>query len=649
MKEIVDSLSQEVIDLLFDDTDVFKVESKKIFEDFSGGINNYINFSRGLSDIQKWVEDNRVIYGKRFSYESADIELMLSTKDKENLKLNSQGFLETAPRPYLKQYLNDKGRDKSVIKCRQSEFTENEINENIFLCISRPYTNVRHIFPTTGMAQRISKEKISPALEKSSSIAGLLKKPYNLTSKGFLNGSFYTVDSSWTDYQGRGPSSDKLTFDEYESQNPHIEDIFSESTSHSSLGKKVRISTPKFPNSGIDEMFNRGSQYEWHITCPKCKKEQILTFPDNIINFFEIGAENITSESYQKKLDKVYIGCRFCGTYIDKTSKHYVSNSRWIPRAYNLILTRVSYRVTYMMLAWKTGKEILYKYHTFKFLHQFWNEIMGYAYVDLEAKITRSVFEECQTHAFVNSYHSVSDARNVSVGVDWGNISWVVVRANGFNPYPKKPRIIYVERIDAESLKKRGYTGIQTDHAKRVAEIFIFFRGKILVNDANGIGVDRNSYLIRKFPTRAYGCFYDTQDNQKQRLRRELLTPKWNEKARTVTVSRVASLKEMIREYEEKQITIPKIDPDVSEFIDHHANLAVEKYEDEKTSQIYEVVGHIGPDHYSHADNYAKIGFERMVNIDKTTTPGVISSAENMEEIVEVFKRNTEEFYEPGY
>ena len=81
----------------------------------------------------------------------------------------------------------------------------------------------------------------------------------------------------------------ELTFDEYETQNPQIEDIYSESTSHSELGRKTRISTPKFPNSGIDLMYNKGCQYEWHVTCPHCGKEQQMTFPENIINFFRFN------------------------------------------------------------------------------------------------------------------------------------------------------------------------------------------------------------------------------------------------------------------------------------------------------------------------------------------------------------------------
>jgi len=617
-KEEASEIINDITSIILNDDDQEKVEACKVFDLISNSISNYCEFTKGKGNLQEWIENNRMIGGRVFSYKDAEIEMMLGNKDKKIIE---------APRPYLTQYINDTCKDKTVIKCRQSEFTENEINENIYLCASRPFTNVRHIFPTAGMAEKMAKEKISIAIEKSPKIITQLKKPFSMKSKEFKNGSFYTVDSSWTDYQGRGPSSDKITFDEYESQNPQVEDIYSESTSHSAIGRRTRISTPKFPNSGIDDKFNKASQYEWMITCPKCKKEQVMEFPENIRNFFDVDHAEPDDEKYLKKLDTVYIGCKYCGEYIDKTSQFYLKTSRWVPNKPHLIITRASYRVTYMMLPWKTGKEILYKYHTFKFIHQFWNEIMGYAYISPEAQISREIFEQCQDRTFVNQYKQIGNTKNVSIGVDWGEVSWVVVMANGFPPEVHKPKIIYIERIDNKSLQKHGFAGRQIDHAKRVEKIAIFFKAAIIVNDANGIGVDRNSYLVGKFPTRAWGCFYDTGEIQRQKKKDMLIIPAWNQKARRVTVSRVGTFKAMIQQYEEKGIDIPRLDSNIEEFIKHHASLAIERYVDEKTDSLYEVVGHTGPDHYAHAGNYAKIGFDKLFGLHGKSSPGVITGS----------------------
>jgi len=588
-------------------------------EGSAGVLEEYCRFSSGKNDLQEWIENNRMIYGKRFSYSSCATRMQLGKKDKE---------LQEAPRPYLKQYINDATLDKSVIKCRQSEFTENEVNENIWMAATIPHIKIRHIFPTAGMGQQMAKEKISPAQMNSPNVKRLIQKPFNLTSKNYVNGSFYTIDSSWTDHGGRGPSGDKITFDEYETQNPQIEEIYSESLSHSQIGKKVRISTPLLPNSGIDLKYNQGCMYEWWIICPKCKKKQVLTFPDNLINFFEAGEEEISTERYLKQIVKAYIGCKYCGTYIDRTSKHYLNTSRWVPKRKHLVGIKASYRVTYMMLPWKTGMEILAKYHSFKFKHQFWNEIMGYAFVDPTAIINRGLFERNIDPTFKNTFRKIGFAKNISVGVDWGLVSWVVVRANGFEPKKKYSRVIYVERIDSKSLKDRGYSGGQLDHAKRVADISLYFRAKVIINDANGIGVDRNAFLVKKFPTRAWGCFYDTDEIQKQKKREKLLTPRFSVGSRTVTCSRVGTFKLLMHEYEEDRSAIPCLDPVVEEFIQQHANIVIQFMADSRTGQVYEIVGATGPDHFAHADNYAKIGFDYLVNTESGSNVGVILTKE---------------------
>lgn len=621
---------EQLIDIAaaFDDS-VESVMQKKTAEFIGDGVSTleeYCKFSSGKNDLQQWVERNRIIYGKSFSYTSV-VNMVLGKRDKQLIK---------APRPYLTQYINDQCQDKTIIKCRQSELTENEFNENTWLAATLPYTNIRHIFPTSGMALQIAKEKFDPGILHSPSIKRLIEKPYTLTSKKFINGSFYTIDGSWSDHGGRGPSSDKITFDEYESQNPHIEEIYSESTSHSNLARRTRISTPLLPNSGIDEKYNAGCRYNWTIVCPKCKRKQVMIFPDNLINFFEADSDDIEKESYMKRIDNVYIGCKHCGAYINKVSPHYLKTSKWIAERRHLEGIKASYRITYMMLPWKTGKEVLMKYHSFKFIHQFWNEVMGYAFVDPTAQLTRAIFEQCIDSNYKNIYRTLGQVRNVAVGVDWGLESWVVVKGNNFEPNKKLSKTIYVEKINSTTLREHGYEGLQTDHVKRVAEIFIFFKGKVLVNDANGIGVDRNEWLIKKFPTKAWGCFYDTAENQKQKKRVALLKPQFNKERRTVTVSRLIEFKSMIRMYEEIKSTIPQLSPEVETFIQHHTNIAVVKMVDEKTAQIFEIVGRTGPDHFAHADVYAKIGFDSLVNTERETTLGSVGDSNKNESKVDI-------------
>jgi hypothetical protein len=277
------------------------------------------------------------------------------------------------------------------------------------------------------------------------------------------------------------------------------------------------------------------------------------------------------------------------------------------------------------MLPWKTGREVLYKYHTFRFVHQFYNEVLGYAYVPEDANIPRSTVEACSNPNIVNTYSRIASLRDVAVGVDWGDVSWVVVMARGVPGDPGKPHVVYIERIDKESLKLHGLGEDGFSHAKRVAQIMDRFKGAILVNDANGIGADRNSYLIRRYKGRAWGCFYDTAEIQRQKRKTKTIEPQWQRHQGRVTVSRTGTLKLMLAMFRESEIVYPRIDPLITQFVNHVCALGVEQREDALTGAVFEVVGRVGPDHFAHALNYAKIGYDHISGKEHGGgTPGVI-------------------------
>lgn len=584
-----------------------------MFNHLAESIDNVIELRAGKQNLKEWVEKYRVLFGKPFRYNDAGARMMLGEKDKE---------IKEAPRPYLDKYLADRCIEKSVIKCRQSEFSENEINENLYLCCNIDYFRVVHLFPTGRAKDTMCKEKIDPAIKFSPNINMLLapKKSQSLSVKLFNNGSIYRTESSWTETGGRGPSCDKITFDEYESQKPDIEEIYSESTSHSRYGRRSRISTPLVPNMGIDKKFREGCRFEWVVTCPKCKKEQILKFPENIINFFDKeGDYLIDDKKYIDSLNKVYIGCKYCGTYIDRTSDFYIKTSKWIADKPAMISVHNSYHVSYFMLPWKTGKEILYKYHSFQFYHQFQNEILGVAYVAEDSNIGRAILEANINPMIVSDGKFYGFYKNISIGVDWGGGkigSWVVIKCQGHPESKKEAQIIYIEKITKESLKKLGYSDTTDDgHKYRVEHLIEIFKANICVNDANGIGNDRNQYLIRKFPGKVFGAFYDTADNQKQKTKSKLIEPQWNDNKSIVTVSRLLEFKAILQQFRDlNKIDLPIQTEDVREFIDHLNNIIIEKMYDQKTATVYEIVASMGADHYAHAYLYANVGYLKITS-----------------------------------
>ncbi|MHA1694108.1 MAG: phage terminase large subunit family protein [Candidatus Helarchaeota archaeon] len=578
--------------------------------------NNILNFMKKIGIYDK-IDENDILelkkeiktvkkYSRRHEH--------IRKKENEIVSIKKKGIKET----YDITVEETHNFFANGILVSNSELTEAEINENIYLCSTIPYFRVIHLMPSGGLVNDICKEKLTPAIEKSPDLLKLLKRKNQqaLTIKEFANGSIYRFESGGINAGGRGSSCDKITFDEYESQNPEIEEIYSEAISHSSYAKRTRISTPLIPKMGIDAKYLEGSQYYWEIKCPKCGKRQEMTFPENVINFFDKEDIEIdTDKEYKKRLNEVYIGCKYCGAYINRNTKYYTETSRWVAKRPDLIDFHNSYKISYFMLAWKTGKEILFKYHNFRFLYQFYNEVLGIAYVAKDANIGKQILEANINPKLKNNGEYYGFMKHISMGVDWGKGkigSWVVIKVDGHPDSDKPAQIIYIEKITKKSLQKLGYKDTSDNgHKFRVEDLIKKFKVDISLDDANGIGADRSAYLVNKFPQKCFGVFYDTAENQKQKRGRQLLSPKWQ--AEKVTVSRLNEFINILQEFRDlNKVDIPEMDRNIKEFIEHLDSIVIEKMLDSKTNSIYQIVKSTGADHYAHAYLYASVGYNQI-------------------------------------
>lgn len=575
-----------------------------------------IDFKYEKGDVWDWIAKNRVIVGEPWSWEHAKIAVDLSEVDKRHVKYyveNGLCYLERAPRPYLKQYLNDKSRVKVVMKCRQSEFSESEINYALFNCVTKDYYNVRHLFPTSAVANQVAKEKISVAIDTSPNIKRMLRKPFNLTEKSFITNSFYTIDGAYNEHGGRGPSAEHIVFDEFNTHNPKVKDVYAASTEHARYGGlKIYISTPTMPHMGIHAEYLHGTQYTWRVTCLSCGREQTLEFPDNIINFVEKGTYP-TPDEEDRALEQTYIGCRYCGAYIDKTSVEYENSCRWVAK-YPMRKDVASYLVTGMMLAWKTGKEINKKYLRMRFVHQFYNEVIGIQYAGDSTRVSKEEVRACQDFDWRNIFRRTDDMRNLSVGVDYGESeSWAVVVGDGVGMDDDQPRVLFVMRIANDTLEKYKIGSGSENHVLLVKLIVETFDADIVVNDANGIGIRDNAKLRSEFGERVWGAFYDVNDAKAEKLNKASVQVSWNDAKQTVTIPRTVELMETMECFKKKKYLIPREETvSVTYFVEHIHALTSTYYLDEETGKVYHRVQHIGPDHFAHAFTYARLGYEKI-------------------------------------
>jgi len=498
-----------------------------------------------------------------------------------------------------------------------SEFTEAEINTNLYNVFTFPFFNARHLFPTSSVADQVAKEKIAVAINGSPRLKKRLVKPYNITSKKTDLDSFYTLHGAFNEFGGRGPSSDRNTYDEFNFHNPKIEEIFAATTDHSRYGgQNVFISTPTFPQMGIDTKYEDGSQNRWHFKCHNCNTQQQFVFPDNLINFVEKGQARDREEE-DKLLEKVYIGCKHCKAYIDRASDSYLKHARWIARYPDRSKQHESFHVTAFMLAWKTGKEINRKFLRFRFLNQFYNEVLGYSYIGDANRVTKEQVIASQDMGFRNLFVRIPEARNIAVGIDWGEEeSWMVAIGDGLGVSQEdkeQMRVLFVFRIAGETLRKYGFDIGPDNHPLLAMKVIDKLKPDIIINDANGLGIPYNAKLYRKYKDKSWAAFYDTTEQRKEKISRSSIQITFNEIKGIVTIPRTVELKVSMETFQDKLVKIPRIETKTMWlFVDHIHSLASSHYYDEKEDKIVQVVGHIGPDHLAHAYTLGRVGFEKI-------------------------------------
>jgi len=573
-------------------------------------------------EIVPWIERNRWIAGMPWSFSSPGPKMEWGAHDVRS---------EVLHRPYLRQYLEDRTEYKSVIKPRQSEFSENAINENLFMLATNPAFGVAHVFPTDKTGTGFSTEKIKPAIDQSPNIYRLVDKlaTERIT---FKNGGIYSIAGALGRAAGRAGSRDMVTFDEFDFMPESIIGVFEQLLSHSRWRLQRFISTPTVPGVGIDKKILEGCGYHWHVTCPKCKKKQRLTFPDNLINFWEASSSEMGTEKYFKKLSQVYIGCRHCGQYLDRNSQHYLKNSEWIAERPALQHIHSSYHVNVFMIAWKTGVEIARRYHLLQnYVWQFYNEVVGVAYIKGSSRLNQQDLITARRQYTMYKGRTGRHGRT-AIGVDWGeNSSWAVIVSDQADlTKPDLPCVVYAEEINNEALAANGINpdsaGIA--HVIRVLQLMDIFDAMIVVNDANGIGIDRNKELLKKIPSKAYGAFFDTMDNQKQMKNTKLTVAKWEEKSKRVTFSKLLAVKEMQTEVRHGGFGLPDYTADDAETLilleDHLQNLGIQPRWNMEQEREYEVVVKFGEDHFFDATMYARLGFEKLTGLQSGQGPGVI-------------------------
>jgi DNA-directed RNA polymerase subunit RPC12/RpoP len=335
-------------------------------------------------------------------------------------------------------------------------------------------------------------------------------------------------------------------------------------------GMRWYFSHPSLSGHGVDVYWQQSDKKEWYITCPACKTEQYMTWPDNV------DMER-----------QIYI-CSECKKELPDSAR---INGEWQPTATGEFS---GYHITQLMLYNKSAKDIIRAFRDpLKDQQHFYNFVLGLPYIGSDDKIEPAVvLRNC-----VDEVNSQED-RTV-IGVDTGHdyISYVLMNKQGVFFY------------DTE----RGITASKTPFDVLRAHLRRFPKS-IAVLDQGGELMNTRQ-LQAEFPGRVFLCYYN-----KDRKSIELVRWGDNEEYWKVSVDRNRMLTLMVEQLRDiGRIRLNGTRDEWAEFAEQFGYIYREKIANKETKDkddrsLYGaeyVWKRNGPDHYVHALLYALVGMQR--------------------------------------
>lgn len=374
--------------------------------------------------------------------------------------------------------------------------------------------------------------------------------------------------------------ADLLIHDEEDRSNPQIIEQFESRLDHSRYKWKMRLSTPTVPGAGIDRAFRKTDQRAWLIRCPHCNHDFEMDFPANI--------EPHTIEEVEAGATARYVCDRCKGTIGDEAR----ATGRWVAA---LTDARAhGYALSQMAAPWISATRILERYAKAGYEGDFWNLVMGRAWVSSTSEFTRDAILQRSDPM----WPMATSGSSCTMGVDVGSLNDVII---GVRDAAGTPRTVHMARVD-------GYEPLD--------RLMADFGVVMCVIDALPNEQPTRQWAA-KYPGRVFRATYS----------RQVQEPKWDNELGKVTLPRDTILSMAADELLTTRL-LPRFDssPAWEAFIRHHENShkvpqfaegARDEGEDREVARYTWVAN--GADHLFHAAAYEMVA--RMAIPERIVIP----------------------------
>jgi hypothetical protein len=479
----------------------------------------------------------------------------------------------------MRAFYDDMASLQVVLKAPQIGATVAELIKTMY-CAKKNKWDVIYTLPTQGDVNDMAGGKVNRIIAQNPVLLDWCKEHDTVEQKAIGDNIIY-YRGTWTTKQAMMVSSDLNVHDEVDASNPEVITQYETRLQAKSNGRRWYFSHPSLAGFGVDIYWRQSDRKEWFITCPSCKKEQQLKWPDNI---------DLITRSYI---------CQFCKEPISDSSRRL---GAWKATSSGIFS---GYHISQLMCPWITAEKICIDWET-KPKEYFYNYVLGLPYAQGDDKID-------STTVLKNCVEEVNDQEEpIIIGVDTGlPIHYVIGNKDGLFHYGqcKEPSQGYDPYDTLEGFLKR-------------------WKKSIIVSDQGGdlIGIRK---LAAKYPGKVYLCYYRRDSTGAQMI-------KWGQGDNygIVTVDRNRMIQMIVEQLKEiGRIKLNGTKEEWTEFADQFNNIYREfvtsnNGQGKDDSSLYKnqfVWKRMGPDHYVHSMVYLLTGLDRFSQMKATIIqPGFI-------------------------
>lgn len=450
-------------------------------------------------------------------------------------------------RPWLIDILTDWNPDIIVMACAQVGKSVTFSVKTLF-AIKHLRFNVIYTMPTDGDAHEFVATKFNKIIQANKGEFNEMDND-SVERKGLSDRFIYfkgTIGKS----AAVSTTADLLIHDELSRSDQNTIATYKSRTKASEYKGRWLFSNPGGERDELDLAWQKSDQKEWVITCPHCKDEHYLVFPDSI---------NIEGKYYQ---------CRACK---QKISDDVRREGKWV--AQNGESKISGYHISHMICCWISAEEIIEDSKGDP--AYFANFVLGKAYSPGDLSVSKTTILDLWTPKDL-------DVGDRFIGIDVGNIKHYTIRT--------QKGIIKIGRFSAWS---------------ELDDILAFWKPKAGVIDAMPDNTASKHY-VDTYPFMQMSFFQENNNNPQ--------TIVWwgeNDKKGIVYSHRDRIIDKMLTDMIEAKFLIGvETNKDFNDFIKHFETLRREKVVNNKGIERYIWGSTTGVDHYVFSCLYAYLAMQ---------------------------------------